>query len=86
MVDPISQLLVEAITHSESNPEKQRRMHKRDEGALWFNMSRDHAIGRPELYIYDRFIQLCGSLRSGNRAIKRHYPSFVSSYHQMIFQ
>ena len=78
MVDPISQLLVEAITHSESNPEKQRQMHKRDEGARWFNMRRDHTIGRPELYVYDRFIQLCDPLRSGNRATKRHYPSFVS--------
>jgi hypothetical protein len=78
MVDPLSQLFVEAITHSEANPEKQKKMHQRDEQARWFNMRRDQAIGRPELYVYDRFIQLCDPTKSGNRATKRHYPSFVS--------
>jgi hypothetical protein len=78
MVDPLSQLLVEAITHSEANPQKQKKMHQRDEEARWFNMRRDHTIGKPELYVYDRFIQLCDPSRSGNRATKRHYPSFVS--------
>jgi hypothetical protein len=78
MVDPLSQLLVEAITHSEANPEKQKKMHKRDEEARWFNMRRDHTIGKPELYVYDRFIQLCDPSRSGNRITKHHYPSFVS--------
>jgi hypothetical protein len=78
MVDPLSQLLVEAITHSEANSEKQKQMHQRDEGARWFNMRRDHTIGKPELYVYDRFTQLCDPSRSGNRATKRHYPSFVS--------
>jgi hypothetical protein len=78
MVDPLSQLFVEAITHSEANPEKQKKMHQRNEQARWFNMRRDHTIGKPELYVYDRFIQLCDPSKSGNTATKRHYPSFVS--------
>ncbi|KAN0096064.1 hypothetical protein V8E51_014869 [Hyaloscypha variabilis] len=78
MVDPLSQLLVEAITHSEANPEKQKEMHQRDEGARWFNMRRVHNSGKPELYVYDRFIKLCDPSKSGNTATKRHYPSFVS--------
>jgi hypothetical protein len=78
MVEWLPQLMVEAITHSEANPEKQKKMHQRDEQARWFNMRRDHAIGRPDLYVYDRFIQLCDPSISGNRATERHYPSFVS--------
>jgi hypothetical protein len=78
MVDPLSQLVVEAITHSETNPEKQRKMHQRDEEARWFNMRRDPTIGKPELYVYDRFIHLCDPTRSGNKATKNHHPSFVS--------
>jgi hypothetical protein len=78
MLDPLSQLFVEAITYSEINTEKQKKMHQRDEQARWFNMRRDHTMGRPDLYIYDRFIQLCDPSKSGNRETKHHYPSFVS--------
>jgi hypothetical protein len=78
MVDPLSQLLVEAITHSEANPERQRKMYQREEEARWFNMRRDHTTGAPELYVYDRFIQLCDPSKSGNRATQHNYPSFVS--------
>jgi hypothetical protein len=77
-VDPLSQLFVETITHSEADPEKQQKMHQRDEQARWFNMRRDHTIGKPELCVYDRFIQLCDPTKSGNRSTKHHYPSFVS--------
>jgi len=78
MVEWLPQLMVDAITHSEPNPEKQKKMHQRDEQARWFNMRQDHATGRPDLYVYDRFIQLCDPSISGNRATERHYPSFVS--------
>jgi hypothetical protein len=53
-------------------------MHQRDEQARWFNIRRDHYHGRPDLFIYDRFIQLCDPNKSGNTDTKRHYPSFVS--------
>ena len=53
-------------------------MHQRDEQARWFHIRRDHFHGRPDLFIYDRFIQLCDPTKSGNTDTKRHYPSFVS--------
>jgi hypothetical protein len=78
MVDPLAQLFVKAVTHSEFDPEIQRILVKRDETARWFNLRRDHATENAELYVFDRFNQLCGPSRSGNRTTNLHYPSFVS--------
>ncbi|KAJ9144763.1 hypothetical protein NKR19_g6375 [Coniochaeta hoffmannii] len=77
-IDPLPQLFVDVVTHSEGDRHKQKQMHQRDEQARWFNIRRDHFHGRPDLFIYDRFIQLCDPTRSGNTDTKRHYPSFVS--------
>lgn len=41
-------------------------------------MKRDHTLDRPDLFVYDRYIQLCDPSRSGNTATRTHYPSFVS--------
>lgn len=77
-IDPLPQLFVDVVTHSEGDRHKQKQMHQRDEQARWFNIRRDHFHGRPDLFIYDRFIQLCDPTKSGNTDTKRHYPSFVS--------
>lgn len=77
-IDPLPQLFVDVVTHSEGDRHKQKQMHQRDEQARWFNIRRDHFQGRPDLFIYDRFIQLCDPMKSGNTGTKRHYPSFVS--------
>ncbi|OIW34180.1 hypothetical protein CONLIGDRAFT_677892 [Coniochaeta ligniaria NRRL 30616] len=77
-IDPLPQLFVDVVTHSEGDRHKQKQMHQRDEQARWFNIRRDHFQGRPDLFIYDRFIQLCDPTKSGNTDTKRHYPSFVS--------
>jgi hypothetical protein len=54
-----------------------RKLHEQDENARWFKIRKDEA-GRPDLYVYDRFIQECDRSRSGNRETTHHYPSFVS--------
>jgi len=77
MVDPLPQLFVKVVTHSEANTQKLRQLHEQDENARWFKIRRDEA-GRPDLYIYDRFIQECDRSRSGNRETIHDYPSFVS--------
>jgi hypothetical protein len=77
MVDPLAQLFVRAVTHSEESTVKLKELHEENELARWFKIRRDH-VGRPELFIYDRFIQLCDPLRSGNKTTANHYPSFVS--------
>ena len=78
-IDPLPQLFVEAVTYKETDPDKQKRMHQRDELARWFNIRRDNLLaGRPDLYVYDRFTQLCDPNLSGNQETRRHYPSFVS--------
>jgi hypothetical protein len=55
-IDPISQLFVKAVTHSESNIEKVRRLHELDENARWIKVRRNEA-GRLEFYISDRFMR-----------------------------
>lgn len=77
-IDPLPQLFVDVVTHSEGDRHKQKQMHQRDEQARWFNIRRDHSIGRQDLFIHDRFIQLCDPNKTGNTDTKRHYPSFVS--------
>jgi hypothetical protein len=77
MVDPLPQLFVKVVTHSEANTQKLRKLHEQDENARWFKIRKDEA-GRPDLYVYDRFIQECDRSRSGNRETTHHYPSFVS--------
>lgn len=77
MVDPVTQLFVKVVTHSEANTQKLRQLHEQDEKARWFKIRRDEA-GRPDLYVYDRFIQECDRSRSGNRETIHDYPSFVS--------
>jgi len=77
MVDPLPQLFVKVVTHSEAVTEKLRLLHEQDENARWFKIRRDEA-GRQDLYVYDRFIQECDRSQSGNRETTHHYPSFVS--------
>lgn len=57
-IDPLSQLLVRVVTHSESNIEKVRRLHEQDQNARWIKVRRNEA-GRPEVYIWDRFMKAC---------------------------
>lgn len=78
MIDPLPQLFVNVVTHSEGDRRKQKQMHQRDEQARWFNIRRDPSHTRQDLFIYDRFIQLCDPNKTGNTGTKRHYPSFVS--------
>jgi len=77
MVDPLPQLFVELVTHSEANTQKLRQLHEQDENARWFKIRKDEA-GRPDLYVYDTFIQECDRSQSGNRETIHDYPSFVS--------
>jgi hypothetical protein len=77
MVDPLPQLFVKVVTHSEADTQKLRQLHEQDENARWFKIRRDEA-GRPDLYVYDTFIQECDRSRSGNRETIHDYPSFVS--------
>jgi hypothetical protein len=78
MIDPLPQLFVNVVTHSEGDRRRQKQMHQRDEQARWFNIRRDHSHTRQDLFIYDRFIQLCDPNKTGHTGTKRHYPSFVS--------
>jgi hypothetical protein len=77
MVDPLPQLFVKVVTHSEENTQNLRQLHEQDENARWFKIRRDEA-GRPDLYVYDTFIRECDRSRSGNRETTHDYPSFVS--------
>jgi hypothetical protein len=77
MVHPLAQLFVKAVTHSESNPVRLRELHSQNETARWFKIRRDHT-GRPELFVYDRFTQLCDPTRSANKKTANQFPSFVS--------
>ena len=57
-IDPLSQLFVRIVMHSESNVEKVRRVHEQDENARWIKVRRNEA-GRAEFYLWDRFTKAC---------------------------
>jgi hypothetical protein len=77
MADPLPELFVKVITHSEADTQKLRQLHEQDENARWLKIRRDND-GRLDLFIYDRFMQECDRSQSGNRKTTYHYPSFVS--------
>ena len=77
MADPLPELFVKVVTHSEADTQKLRQLHEQDENARWLKIRRDDA-GRPDLFIYDRFMQECDRSQSGNKETTHHYPSFVS--------
>jgi hypothetical protein len=76
-IDPLSQLFVRAVTHSESNVEKVRQVHEQDENARWINVRRNEA-GRLEFYISDRFMKACCYSPSGENETSNAYPNLVS--------
>lgn len=77
MADPLPELFVKVVTHSEADTQRLRQLHEQDENARWLKIRRDDA-GRPDLFIYDRFMQECDRSQSGNKETTHHYPSFVS--------
>jgi hypothetical protein len=76
-LDPFPQLFVQAVTHSETSNTMLRQLHSRNEIARWFRIRKDRH-GEPELYVYERFSQLCDPDRRGHSATSHIYPSFVS--------
>jgi hypothetical protein len=77
MVDPLPQLFVKVVTHSEADTQRLREMHEQDENARWFKIRRDD-VERPDLYVYDTFIQECDRSWSGNKETIYDHPNFVS--------
>jgi hypothetical protein len=77
MADPLPELFVKVVTYSEADKQKLRQLHEQDENARWLKIRRDDA-GRPDLFIYDRFMHECDRSQSGNKETTHHYPSFVS--------
>ncbi|KAK0639197.1 hypothetical protein B0T16DRAFT_238017 [Cercophora newfieldiana] len=88
MLNPVAQIIIEAVTHSETDESRQQHLHELDRNARWFNVKRHAAAystqrnftgqGVPILEAYDRFRHLCDPNRSGNVTTTNHYPRFVS--------
>jgi len=88
MLNPVAQIIIEAVTHSETDDVRQQRLHELDRNARWFNVRRNPSAytgqrnytgqGIPILQAYDRFRQLCDPNLSGNLETANHYPRFVS--------
>ncbi|KAK0631489.1 hypothetical protein B0T14DRAFT_559283 [Immersiella caudata] len=88
MLNPVAQIIIEAVTHSETDESRQQRLHELDRNARWFNVRRHPPAfstprnftgqGAPILQAYDRFRHLCDPNLSGNVETTKHFPRFVS--------
>jgi hypothetical protein len=78
-VDPLPGLYVDAVTYSESDPGRQKKLHEQDRIAQWFTIKVENSTSSaPRLCVTDRFRQLCDPGVSGSKWSKRQYPGFVS--------
>ncbi|KAK4100337.1 hypothetical protein N658DRAFT_536108 [Parathielavia hyrcaniae] len=89
MLNPIFQIMIRAVTHSEENRARQRELYEQDRRARWFHIRQNHARhdpqrnytgqhGVPILEAHDRFRRVCDPNLSGNAETANHFPRFVS--------
>ncbi|KAL9058263.1 MAG: hypothetical protein Q9162_001862 [Coniocarpon cinnabarinum] len=79
MINPVPALYVSAITHTEKDKEKQRRLHEQDHIAQWFVLkpqAGDYAP--PRLCLTDRYRQLCDPGEATAGWASKVYPGFIS--------
>jgi hypothetical protein len=78
-IDPLPQLFMNAVTHSDADTTGRRNLHAKGREARWFNVTaRTERLVYPELRVRSRFTDLCDPSHSGNRETTSIYPSFVS--------
>ena len=75
-IDFLHDVYMHAVINSESDPEKQQKLHRDDKSAQWFIVKLER--GGATLSVSNRFRQLCSPGTAKNRWSSEQFPSLVS--------